>query len=61
MVEGYAKMGNRRALEELRTNRRVIIDTLQSLKSFDTSSALRHNLEELAIIEAGIARFGGSL
>jgi len=59
IVDGYVRLKDRRALEELQTHRRKMIETLQSLDGpLDAASPIKHNQDELAIIEAGLARLG---
>jgi len=59
IVDGYVRLRDRGALEELQAHRRNLIEKLRSLGGpFDPSSPIKQNQEELAIIEAGIARLG---
>lgn len=56
IVDAYVKTQNRRALEEMSAHRRKIIETLQPLQGFDVAGPIRQNQDELAIIEAGLAK-----
>jgi hypothetical protein len=59
IVGTYVKTRNLSALREVRIHRIQQIEALSSLKGIDPSSAVRQNSQELAIIEAGIARLSG--
>ncbi len=57
IVDGYVKLGDRRALKQLQVHRRKLLDTLQALSGpFDAAKPIKQNNDELVIIEAGIAR-----
>jgi len=57
IVDAYLKLNNRRSLEELHDHRRKLVAALRSLDGpFDPAVAIRQNQDELAIIEAAIAR-----
>ena len=59
IVDANVKLKDRRALEELQVHRQKLIKGLQSFDGpFDPASTLKQNKDELAIIEAGIARLG---
>jgi hypothetical protein len=59
IVEGYVKLKDRPALEQLQAHRRKVIETLQAISGpLDAASPIEQNQDELAIIEAGIARLG---
>jgi len=59
IVDGYVKLRDRSALEELQAHRRKLIDELQSLGgAYDAASPIKQNQDELLIIQAGIARLG---
>lgn len=59
IVDGYVKLKNRRALEELQVHRSTLIQGLQShLGPLDAAKPIKQNQDELVIIEAGIARLG---
>jgi hypothetical protein len=61
IVNGYVKLRNRAALEELQRHRQKLIETLQSLGGpFDVASPIKQNQDELTIIEAGLARLSAS-
>jgi hypothetical protein len=57
IVDGYVRLRDRNALEELQLHRRKLVETLQALGGpFDPASPIKQNQDELRIIEAGIAR-----
>lgn len=59
IVDAYVKLNNRRALEQLLIHRRALLDALQLLRGpYDAATSIKQNQDELAIIEAGIARLG---
>jgi len=59
IVDGYVKLKDRRPLEELHDHRHKLVSKLRSLEgAFDPASAIKQNQNELAIIEAGLARLG---
>jgi hypothetical protein len=57
IVEAYVKLGDRRALEDLRGHRRKLaLDLKVRRGSYDISLPLGQIDEEIAIIEAGLER-----
>lgn len=60
IVDAYVKVQDRKALEDLRTHRHNILEKLKLLPDpFDASRSIQQNQDELAVIEAGIARLAG--
>ena len=57
IVDGYVKLRDRQALEELQVHRRNLIEALQAIGGpLDVASPIKQNRYELVIIEAGLAR-----
>jgi hypothetical protein len=57
IVEGYVKLRDRSALEQLQFHRRKLIETLESLGGpLDAATPIKQNQDELTIIEAELAR-----
>jgi hypothetical protein len=57
IVDGYVKLRDRSALEQLQLHRRKLVETLGSLGGpLDVASPIKQNQDELTIIEAGLAR-----
>ena len=56
IVEAYVKVKNRRGLEALMMHRQRLAIDLKSRSGFDFSLPIRQIDEEIAIIEAGLAR-----
>ena len=61
IVDAYVKLGDRRALEDLRIHRRKLALDLKGRQraSYDFSVPLGQIDEEIAIIEAGLERLDG--
>jgi hypothetical protein len=56
IVEAYVKVKNRRGLEGLMMHRQRLAIDLKGRSGFDFSLPIRQIDEEIAIIEAGLAR-----
>ncbi len=55
IVEGYARLGDRRSLEGLRMHRRRLAVDLSSIKGFDCQNSIAQIEMDIATIEAGLA------
>jgi hypothetical protein len=61
IVDGYVKLGARKALENLKTHRHRLANELKSLNvPLDLSSSIKQLEEEIAVIDAGLARLNGA-
>lgn len=61
MVETYVRYGNRQALDDLRSTRRGLIADLKKLGNrYDPSKVVAVLEDEIAIIEAGVARLNSA-
>jgi hypothetical protein len=60
IVEAYVKVKNRRGLEALMMHRQRLAIDLKSRSGFDFSLPISQIDEEIAIIEAGLARLRGT-
>jgi hypothetical protein len=61
IVDAYVRLGNRRALEDLRMHRRKLaVDLKGRVGHYDVSLPLSQIDEEIAAIEAGLERLNGS-
>jgi hypothetical protein len=56
IVNGYVKVGNLHALQELQTHRNKLIETLSAIRTLDPAFVVAQNKRELEIVRAGIAR-----
>jgi hypothetical protein len=57
IVDAYVKLGNRKALEDLNAHRRRLANELKSINGpFDLSTSIKQIEEEIAVIEAGLAK-----
>jgi hypothetical protein len=56
IVDGYARLGDRQSLENLRMHRRRLAVDLKSIEGFDCSRSIEQIEEEIAAIEAGLTR-----
>jgi hypothetical protein len=60
IVDGYVRLGDRRALSELKAHREHLVADLRSRKGwFDYSKSIRQMDEEIVAVEAGLARLDG--
>ena len=61
IVDAYVKLGDRRALEDLRMDRRKLALDLKARQgSYDFSLPLGQIDEEIAVIEAGLHRLNAA-
>jgi hypothetical protein len=54
IVDAYVRLGNRRALEDLRLHRQKLAVDLKGKTGFDYSLPIDQIDQELAVIEAGL-------
>ena len=59
IVSGYAKLGDRQSLENLRTHRRHLAVDLKARTGFDCRASIAEVEQDIAIIEAGIKTLSG--
>lgn len=55
IVDGYGRLGDRRALEDLRMHRRRLAIDLKAMTRFDCSRSIQQIEEDIAAVEAGLA------
>jgi hypothetical protein len=60
IVEGYVSLKDQKALDELRIQRRKLIADLNACTGIDCTSTIRQIEEDIVVIEAGLARLGGT-
>jgi hypothetical protein len=60
IVEGYVSLKDRRALDELRIQRRKLIVDLDACTGIDCTSTIQQIEEDIVAIEAGLARLDGA-
>ncbi|EIG58419.1 hypothetical protein FXB41_32815 [Bradyrhizobium canariense] len=60
IVDGYVRLNNRRALDDLRTQRRKLAVDLKARTGFDFRTTVQQIEEDIAVIEAGLARLDGA-
>ncbi len=61
IVDGYVRLGNRRALTELKAHREHLVADLRARKGwFDYSQSIRQMDEEIVAVDAGLARLGAA-
>jgi hypothetical protein len=57
IVGAYIKLRNQKALEDMKVHRRRLADELKSINgTLDLSSSIKQIEDEIAIIDAGLAR-----
>lgn len=57
IVDGYVKLRGRKALEDLKAHRHRLASELKSLNGLlDLSSSIKQLEEEIAVINAGLAK-----
>jgi hypothetical protein len=59
IVEGYARLNDRRSLEDLRMHRRRLAVDLSAWQGFDCRLAIAQVEEDIAAIEAGLQALSG--
>lgn len=60
IVDGYVRLNNRRALDDLRMQRRKLAVDLKARTGFDFGTKFQQIEEDIAVIEAGLARLDGA-
>ena len=61
IVDGYVKLRGRKALEDLKAHHHRLATELKSINTvLDLSSSIKLLEEEIAIIDAGLARLDGA-
>jgi hypothetical protein len=61
IVDGYVRLGDRRALSELKAHREQLVAGLRSQRGwFDYSKSIRQMDEEIVAVDAGLARLDGA-
>jgi len=56
IVDGYVTLQDRRALDDLRVQRRKLAVDLKALTGFDCRTTIQQIEEDIIVIEAGLAR-----
>jgi len=56
IVDGYVTLQDRRALDDLRMQRRKLSVDLKALTGFDCRTTIQQIEEDIIVIEAGLAR-----
>jgi hypothetical protein len=56
IVDGYVTLQDRRALDDLRMQRRKLAVDLKALTGFDCRTTIQQIEEDIIVIEAGLAR-----
>lgn len=59
IVDGYVRLHNRAALEQLRFHRRNMAVELKGKTGFDYSKTIDQIEEEIEVIEAGLSKLAG--
>ena len=60
IVDGYVRLNNRRALDDLRMQRRKLAVDLKARTGFDFRTTVQQIEEDIAVIETGLARLDGA-
>jgi hypothetical protein len=60
IVDGYVSLNDKRALDDLRMQRRKLAVDLKALTGFDCRTAIQQIEEDIDVIEAGLARLDGA-
>ncbi|MDN3278002.1 hypothetical protein QWJ07_27315 [Frankia sp. RB7] len=58
IVEGYARLKDRRSLEDLRMHRRRLAADLKAWKGFDCRMSIAQVEQDIAAIETGLETLG---
>jgi hypothetical protein len=56
IVDGYATLSDRQALQDLKLHRRGLLRHLQETSGLDLSKSIYQISDELDVVEAGLAR-----
>lgn len=59
IVDGYARLEDRRSLEDLRTHRRRLALDLKAMTGFDCGASIAQLEQDIAVIEAGMETLSG--
>ncbi|RXG85649.1 hypothetical protein EAS62_38510 [Bradyrhizobium zhanjiangense] len=59
IVDGYVSLNDRRALDDLRMQRRKLAVDLKARTSFDYRTTIQQIEEDIIVIEAGLAQLDG--
>lgn len=60
IVDGYISLNDRRALDDLRTQRRKLAVDLKARTGFDYRTTIQQIEEDIIVIEAGLAQLDGA-
>jgi len=60
IVEGYVSLKDKKSLDELRMQRRKLIADLNACTGIDCTSTVQQIEEDIAVIEAVLARLDGA-
>jgi hypothetical protein len=60
IVDGYVSLNDKRALDDLRMQRRKLAVDLKALTGFDCRTTIQQIEEDIDVIEAGLARLDGA-
>ena len=59
IVGAYVKLENRKALEDMKAHRQHLVTEIKSFRGvIDVTSSVRQLEDEIAIIDAGLAKLG---
>lgn len=60
IVDGYVSLNDRRALDDLRMQRRKLAVDLKARTAFDYRTTIQQIEEDIIVIEAGLAQLDGA-
>lgn len=60
IVDGYVSLNDRRALDDLRMQRRKLAADLKARTGFDYRTTIQQIEEDIIVIEAGLAQLDGA-
>ncbi|MET4261474.1 hypothetical protein ABIC09_006442 [Bradyrhizobium sp. S3.12.5] len=60
IVDGYVRLNNRRAPDDLSMQRRKLAVDLKGRAGFDFRTTVQQIAEDIVVIEAGLARLDGA-
>ncbi|QQO35393.1 hypothetical protein JJC00_06940 [Bradyrhizobium diazoefficiens] len=60
IVDGYVSLNDRRALDDLRMQRRKLAADLKARTGFDDRTTIQQIEEDIIVIEAGLAQLDGA-
>jgi hypothetical protein len=60
IVDGYVSLNDKRALDDLRMQRRKLAVDLKALTGFDCRTTIQQIEEDIDVIEARLARLDGA-